>query len=114
MGLVSNIKADAQGNRTKIQSSDAAALEQIFNKMFYLDKNPEKETAFVGHVMTRGLETAERTGLHASALIVSDPIDTVTSSTVPFTTRQCAVGGAVPAPMPRASGSMIADRKSVV
>jgi hypothetical protein len=72
MGLVSNIKADAQGNRTKIQSSDAAALEQIFNKMFYLDKNPEKETAFVEHVMTRGLETAERTGLHASALIVSD------------------------------------------
>lgn len=72
MGLVSNIKADAQGNRTKIQSSDAAALEQIFNRMFYLEKNPKKETAFVKHVMTRGLETAERTGLHASALIVSD------------------------------------------
>lgn len=72
MGLVSNIKADAQGNHTKIQSSDAAALEQIFNRLFYLEKDIEKETAFVKHVMTRGLETTERTGLHASALIVSD------------------------------------------
>lgn len=72
MGLVSNIKADAQGNRTKIQSSDATALEQIFNRLFYLEKDIEKETAFVKHVMTRGLETAERVGLHASALIVSD------------------------------------------
>ena len=31
MGLVDNIKREAQGNKTKIQSSDAAALEKIFN-----------------------------------------------------------------------------------
>lgn len=72
MGLVNNIKAEAQGNRTKIQSSDATALEQIFNRMFYLPKKPKEETAFVEHVMTRGLETEERVGLHASAIIVSD------------------------------------------
>ena len=72
MGLVNNIKAEAQGNRTKIQSSDATALEQILNRMFYLPKKPKEETAFVEHVMTRGLETEERVGLHASAIIVSD------------------------------------------
>lgn len=72
MGVVDDIKKDAQSNRTKIQSSDAAALEKILNQMFYLDKNIERETAFVRQVMTRGLESAERVGLHASALIVGD------------------------------------------
>ena len=72
MGLVDEIKATAKGNRTKIQSSDAAALEKLFNQMFYLPKDIEKETAFVKQVMTRGLESAERVGLHASALITGD------------------------------------------
>lgn len=40
--------------------------------MFYLPKDIEKETAFVKQVMTRGLESTERIGLHASAIIVSD------------------------------------------
>ncbi len=72
MGLIDNIKKEAQGNRTKIQSTDAAALEKIFNAMFYLDKNIEEETAFVKQVMTRGLESQERVGLHASAMLVGD------------------------------------------
>lgn len=72
MGLVSDIKAEARGNRTKIQSSDAAALEKLFNQMFFLPKAVDKEAEFVRQVMTRGLETTERVGLHASALIVSD------------------------------------------
>lgn len=72
MGLVNNIKKEAQRNRTKIQSSDATALEKIFNAMFYLDKNIEEETKFVKQVMTRGLESQERVGLHASAMLVSD------------------------------------------
>lgn len=72
MGLIDNIKAEAKGNNTKIQSSDAAALEKLFNQMFYLPKDPEKETAFVRQVITRGLEDQERKGLHASALITSD------------------------------------------
>lgn len=72
MGLVNDIKNEATGNGTKIQSSDAAELEKILNQMFYLPKDIEKETAFVKQVMTRGLESTERIGLHASAIIVSD------------------------------------------
>lgn len=72
MGLVDSIKKQAQGNRTKIQSSEAAALEKIFNNMFYMDKNIEEETKFVKQVMTRGLESQERVGLHASAMLVGD------------------------------------------
>lgn len=72
MGLIDDIKRDAAGNRTKIQSSDAAALEKILNKTFYLPKNIEEETKFVQQVMTRGLESQERVGLHASAMLVGD------------------------------------------
>ena len=72
MGLIDNIKKEAVGNRTKIQSSDSAELEKIFNVMFYLDKNIEEETAFIKQVMTRGLESQERVGLHASAMLVGD------------------------------------------
>lgn len=72
MGLVDSIKKQAQSNRTKIQSTDAAALEKILNNTFYLDKNIEEETKFVHQVMTRGLESQERVGLHASAMLVGD------------------------------------------
>lgn len=72
MSLVNDIKNEATGNGTKIQSSDAAELEKILNQMFYLPKDIEKEAAFVKQVMTRGLESTERVGLHASAIIVSD------------------------------------------
>lgn len=72
MGLVDNIKKQAQGNKTKIQSTEASQLEKIFNNMFYLPKNIEEETKFVKQVMTRGLESQERVGLHASAMLVSE------------------------------------------
>lgn len=72
MGLAEEIKKAALGNNTKIQSSEAAELEKILNKMFYLDKNIEEETEFVHQVMTRGLNTQERAGLHASAIIVGE------------------------------------------
>lgn len=72
MGIVSDIKEAAKENGTKIQSSDATLLEKILNRTFYLDKDIEKETAFIRQVMTRGLDSTERIGLHASALIVSD------------------------------------------
>lgn len=72
MGLIDNIKKEAMGNRTKIQSSDAAKLEKILNNLFYLDKNIEEETKFVEQVMTRGLESQERVGLHASAMLVGE------------------------------------------
>lgn len=72
MGLLSDIKKNAQQNGTKIQSSESAALEKILNKMFYTEHNIEEEVNFVKQVMTRGLETQERVGLHCSAIIVSD------------------------------------------
>lgn len=72
MGIVNDIKKNAMSNGTKIQSSDAQKLEKILNNAFYLDKNVEEETKFVNSVMTRGQETQERIGLHASSLIVGD------------------------------------------
>lgn len=72
MGLIDNIKAEAKGNRTIIQSSDAQALSKILNNIFYLNKNIDEETKFIRQVMTRGAETQERIGLHASALITGD------------------------------------------
>ena len=72
MGLINDIKKEATGNNTKIQSSEARELDVILNKLFYLPKNIEEEAAFVKQVMTRGLESQERVGLHASALIKGD------------------------------------------
>lgn len=72
MGLLDEIKKDAEGNRTKIQSSQELELEQKLNKLFYLDKDIPNELKFLKSVMTRGQETTERKGLHASAIIVSD------------------------------------------
>ena len=72
MGLINDIKKEATGNNTKIQSSDARELDVILNKLFYLPKNIEEEAVFVKQVMTRGLESQERVGLHASALIKGD------------------------------------------
>ena len=72
MGLLDDIKKSAQGNGTKIQSTESAELEKIFNKMFYTEHDIEEETAFVKQVMTRGLESQERVGLHCSSIIVSD------------------------------------------
>lgn len=72
MGLADDIKNSAVNGNVKIQSSEAARLEKILNRMFYLPKKIDEETAFVKQVMTRGLESQERVGLHASAMIVSD------------------------------------------
>lgn len=67
--LLDDIKKEATGNKTKIQSSEATKLEGILNRLFFLEKDIEKESAFVKQVMTRGAESQERIGLHASALI---------------------------------------------
>ena len=70
--LLYDIKKEATGNRTKIQSSEATELEGILNRLFFLEKNVKEEARFVKMVMTRGAETQERIGLHASALIKGD------------------------------------------
>lgn len=72
MKLTDAIKKDAVKTGAKIQTSEATKLEKILNKTFYLERDIERELEFLEHVMTRGQETAERKGLHASAIIVSD------------------------------------------
>lgn len=72
MGIIDEIKKGAEKNGTKIQSTEAAQLEKIFNKMYYTQHDIEEETKFINMVMTRGLGTQERSGLHGSAIIVSD------------------------------------------
>ena len=63
MGIIDDIKKGAEKNGTKIQSTEAAQLEKIFNKMFYTNHDIEEETKFIKQVMTRGLESQERIGL---------------------------------------------------
>ena len=36
MGLIDNIKKEARGNKTKIQSTDATTLEKILNNTFLI------------------------------------------------------------------------------
>lgn len=70
MGIMEQLKAEAKGYKSK--NKRAQNLEEIFNRMFYLPKDIDKETEFIRHVMTRGQETGERKGLHASAIIKDD------------------------------------------
>ena len=72
MGIIDSIKNDSIKTGTKIQSEEARQLETIFNKMFFLEKDIEEETKFVNQVMTRGLGSQERVGLHASAMLTGD------------------------------------------
>ena len=72
MGLIDDIKANALDNGTKIQSSDAAEIEKLFNKLFYAKKDMDEEVKFVKQMFTRGGDTTERYGLHTSAIIVGE------------------------------------------
>lgn len=72
MGLIDDIKKEADRNGTKLQSTEEQKIEQLLNSLFYLDKNIPEELKFLKSVMTRGSDTTERKGLHASAVIVSD------------------------------------------
>lgn len=72
MGILDDIKKDANKNMTKIQSSAESEMEHKLNALHYLDKDIPNELKFLKSVMTRGQETSERKGLHASAILVSD------------------------------------------
>lgn len=72
MGLIDDIKNNAQENGTKIQSSEAAEVEKLFNSLFYAKKNMEEEVKFVKQMFTRGGDSTERYGLHTSAIIVGE------------------------------------------
>ena len=70
MGILEDIKKDAIQTGTKLQTSEERDIEELLNNLFYLDKNIPEELKFLKSVMTRGAETQERKGLHASAVIV--------------------------------------------
>lgn len=72
MGLIDSIKSEAVGKHMQIQSAEAEKLQKIFNRLFYAQKDIEEEAKFVKMVMTRGAESQERVGLHASAMLVGD------------------------------------------
>ena len=72
MGLIDRLKKEAVDKGIVIQDTNAFELERILNKTFYYSKDVEGEVDFIRHIMTRGLETQERKGLHASSIIVKD------------------------------------------
>lgn len=72
MGVIDKIKNDAAGKRIQIQTPEAEELQKYFNKLLYLPHNIEQETRFIKMVMTRGAETQERVGLHASAMLTGE------------------------------------------
>ena len=43
MGLLDDIKKEADTNRTKIQTSEEQEVEHILNSLHYLDKDIENE-----------------------------------------------------------------------
>lgn len=72
MGIKDKMLKAAGKNNTVVETSEEKFMRTLFNKMFYLDKDEKREPAFVKQMITRGLESQERVGLHASALIVGD------------------------------------------
>lgn len=72
MGILDEIKKNATKQGVKVQTSEEEAIEKMLNNLFYLDKDIPNELKFLKSVMTRGAETTERKGLHASAVIASD------------------------------------------
>jgi hypothetical protein len=64
MGLLEKLQAQAGTPKGRIEAKITAEL----NKLFYLPKKPEEESAFIRHVLTRGTGEA-RHGLHASDIL---------------------------------------------
>lgn len=72
MGLLEQIKGEALLKGVRIADSETQKLESILDQMFYCGHDKKKELSFLGDVMTRGQESSERKGLHASAMIVPE------------------------------------------
>uniref|UniRef100_A0AAU8AYE8 Exonuclease n=1 Tax=Dulem virus 36 TaxID=3145754 RepID=A0AAU8AYE8_9CAUD len=72
MGILDEIKKDANKSFTTLSNPIEEEITVELNKLFYLEKDIPNELKFLKSVMTRGQETTERKGLHASAVIVSD------------------------------------------
>lgn len=72
MGLTDDIRKAATKNNTKLQGAQENKFDGLLNQAFFLDKDIEGETKFLHMVMTRGAETQERVGLHASNMLKGD------------------------------------------
>lgn len=72
MGILDEIKKESidKGISKGLQVEEDIKAE--INKLFYLDPVPELENAFINQMFTRGQDTKERVGLHASAIIKGD------------------------------------------
>lgn len=68
MGILQNIRDENRDKNIDVGSGEEIAIVQRLNRLFYLPKDIKQETEFVRSVMTRGFETQERVGLHASAI----------------------------------------------
>lgn len=69
MSLLDEIKSEAKEKGVVMDSVEERTLTQLLNRMFFIEsKKIDQEVQFVKHVMTRGAETQERVGLHASAI----------------------------------------------
>lgn len=54
-----------------VQTAEERKLNEILNRSFHAQKNPYLEGKLTEHLMTRGQESSERKGMHASSLLVS-------------------------------------------
>ena len=72
MSLTEDIRKTVTQKGGKIQTSEQARFEGLLNQAFFLEKDIEGEIAFLRMVMTRGAETQERVGLHASNMLKGD------------------------------------------
>lgn len=72
MGIIDEIKKESieKGISPRSYTEDKIIAE--INKLFYLPPVPEEETVFIKQMFTRGQDTKERVGLHASAIIKGD------------------------------------------
>lgn len=76
MTLLEKLKQGNSYSDTSIVDRGVAnKIEKLLNRTFYLPKKIYAETEFIKHVMTRGQDTAERVGLHASSLTKGDEKD---------------------------------------
>lgn len=69
MSVLDEFREEAIRTNTRVQKPIEGHLEALMNRLFYLEKDIEEETKFIKHIMTRGAETQERVGLHASSII---------------------------------------------
>ena len=70
MGILDDLKRQAKKHDIPVGGEEAQKITKILNSLFYLQRKPAGEAVFVEQVATRGLETQERKGLHASGVIV--------------------------------------------